>query len=49
MTLRVSPAYAQRDKVLLKGGQAKLAILYVVVVSAILVWWFRSIKPKRRI
>ena len=26
----------------------KLIILYVVVVGAILVWWLRSVKPKRR-
>ncbi len=27
----------------------KLAILYVVVVGAVLFWWLRSVKPKRRI
>jgi hypothetical protein len=26
----------------------KLIILFVVVVGAILVWWLRSVKPKRR-
>jgi len=27
----------------------KLSILFVVVVGAVLVWWLRSVKPKRRI
>jgi len=27
----------------------KLTILFVVVVGAILVWWLRGVKPKRRI
>jgi hypothetical protein len=26
---------------------AKLAILYVVVVGLLLLWWLRSVKPKR--
>jgi hypothetical protein len=30
-------------------SQMKLIILFVVVVGAILVWWLRSVKPKRRI
>jgi Flp pilus assembly protein TadB len=30
-------------------AQMKLAILFVVVVGAILVWWLRGVKPKRRI
>jgi hypothetical protein len=25
------------------------ALLFVVVVAAILVWWLRSVKPERRI
>ena len=28
------------------GSQMKLAILYVVVVGAILVWWLKAVKPK---
>jgi hypothetical protein len=27
----------------------KLTILFVVVISAILVWWLRSVKPKRNL
>jgi hypothetical protein len=27
----------------------KLTILFVVVVGVMLVWWLRSVKPKRRI
>jgi hypothetical protein len=33
----------------LSRGEAKmkLAVLYVVVVSAILAWWLRGVRPKR--
>ena len=27
----------------------KLTILFVVVVGAILFWWLRSVKPKRKV
>jgi hypothetical protein len=27
----------------------KLGILYVVVVGAILFWWLKAVKPKRRV
>jgi hypothetical protein len=30
-------------------SQLKLIILFVVVIGAILFWWLRSVKPKRRI
>jgi uncharacterized protein YjeT (DUF2065 family) len=32
-----------------RKSQMKLAVLYVVVVGAVLFWWLRSVKPKRRI
>jgi hypothetical protein len=31
------------------GSDAPADHLFVVVVGAILVWWLRSVKPKRRI
>ena len=32
-----------------REGKMKLTILFVVVVGAVLVWWLKAAKPKRRI
>jgi len=37
------------DRTFDQGKEKKLAILHAVVVGALVFWWSRSVKPKRRV
>jgi hypothetical protein len=50
MACYMARGFLQRAGELKKEGHDHtLTILFVVVVGAILVWWLRSVKPKRRV